>query len=124
MTLNELTPEEIAAGLPPEIATTLAQADPDRGQKLTVDSGCTACHSLEKDVRLVGPSWYNVGDHAVTRVEGESPALYLYNSIVDPNAFVIEGYPANVMPSTFRDALSDQDIADIIAYLLTFHGGK
>jgi mono/diheme cytochrome c family protein len=117
--LADLTEEEIYADLPAEIAAAMEEADPDRGQQIAQLQGCYACHSLEKDARVVGPSWYALGDHAVTRVEGESPAHYLYNSIVHPNQFINEGYPANVMPQIYADTLSLQQIADLIAYSLT-----
>ena len=48
-----------------------------------------------------------------------SAEQYLFESIVQPNAFVVEGFAENVMPSTYNTALTDQDMADLIAYLLT-----
>ena len=63
-----------------------------------------------------------MGDHAVVRVSGESPALYLYESIINPGAYVVEGYPANVMPANFKDQMTPQEIADIVAYLLQQNG--
>lgn len=100
----------------------MPDADAANGTALTVSNGCTACHSLEKDVRLVGPSWYDVGAVAGERVAGESAALYLYTSIVKPNAYINEGYVAGLMPLTYREVFSDEQIADIIAYLLTLQG--
>ncbi|RLT32315.1 MAG: hypothetical protein DWI57_18485 [Chloroflexi bacterium] len=112
----------IYAGMPAEILGLMPTANAANGQAVSVSNGCTACHSLEKDVRVVGPSWYSVGATAGERVAGESAGLYLYNSIVDPNAYVNEGYLSGLMPLTYKDVLSSQQMADVIAYLLSMQG--
>jgi mono/diheme cytochrome c family protein len=122
-TLDEMSQEQILAGLPPEILALFPdQVDPEAGQQLVLTTGCTACHSMQEGVVQVGPSWYNMGNVAVTRVEGESPALYLYNSIVHPNDYVVEGFLPNLMPAVYDSLLTDEQIADMIAYLLTLRG--
>jgi mono/diheme cytochrome c family protein len=119
-TLAEMTPEQILAGLPDEVAAFFPeQVDPSTGQQLALSTGCTACHSLEEGVAPIGPSWYNIGNVAVTRVEGESPALYLYNSIVDPNHYVVEGFLPGLMPQNYDSILNDEQMAHLVAYLLT-----
>jgi hypothetical protein len=50
--------------------------------------------------------------------------MYLYTSITNPNAYIVEGYQPNVMIQTYGQTLSDQDLADILAYLLTLHDGN
>lgn len=112
----------IYAGMPAEFLALMPAADTANGEALTVSNGCTACHSLEKDVRLVGPSWYGVGADAGERVEGQSPGLYLYASIIEPNVYLNEGYIAGLMPQTYKDVFSSEQIGDIIAYLLTLQG--
>ena len=119
--IADLTEEQITAGLPADFAAALAQAQPENGEKLAVANGCVGCHSLDPSVQMTGPSWLDAGDHAVNRVPDESPALYLYTSIISPNAFVVEGYPQNIMPQNFSDILSEQDIADLVSYLLSQH---
>jgi hypothetical protein len=32
---------------------------------------------------------------------------------------VVEGFQPNIMPQTFKDTLSSQQLADVIAFLLT-----
>ena len=119
--IADLTEEQITAGLPADFAAALASANPDNGEKLAVANGCIGCHSLDPDQQMTGPSWHNGGDHAVNRVPGESPAFYLYDSIVSPNAFVVDGFPQNIMPQNFSEILSEQDIADLVSYLLAQH---
>ena len=101
-----------------DVAALLEAANPANGEQLTVANGCIACHSLQEGVVMVGPSWHNVGATAATRVAGQSAAAYLYESIVSPNAHVVEGFQPNLMPPTYRDTLTAPQLADIIAYLL------
>jgi mono/diheme cytochrome c family protein len=119
-TLAEMTPEQIYADLPAEIAAFFPdQADPRAGEQLALTSGCTACHSMEPGVVQIGPSWYGAGDHAVTRVPGVSPALYLYTSITQPNEHLVEGFQPNLMPQIYDQTMSDEQMANLVAYLLT-----
>jgi len=106
------------AGLPASVAAAMENADASRGEQLTLQNACTGCHNLDPDVQMVGPTWSNLAETAATRVEGESAIEYIYTSITDPNAHVVDGFPPNVMAPTYGDTLSDQDLADIITYLL------
>ncbi len=108
--------------LPADMASALAAANPANGEQLVTSNGCTACHSMQQGVIQVGPSWYNVAGHAETRVPGESAEAYLYNSITHPNDFVVEGFQPNLMPQIYEATLSQEQLADIIAYLLTLRG--
>ena len=81
--------------------------------------GCIACHSLEPDVVLVGPSHDGIGTHAATAVAGRSAEKYLHDSIVSPDAHVTEGYTAGIMFQNYTGELSEQQIADLVAFLLS-----
>jgi mono/diheme cytochrome c family protein len=78
---------------------------------------CSACHTLDGS-RLVGPSLLGMGDIADQRAPGQAAEQYLYESIVDPAAYLVEGYE-NTMPGNFRDTLSEDEISAVIAFLLT-----
>ena len=117
----DLTPEEVVAGLPADFATALAAADPSKGETVALAAGCLGCHSLDQNEVKTGPTWHNVADTAVNRRPGESPAFYIHESIVNPGAFVVNGFPANVMPQNFADTLSQSDLANLVAYLLEQH---
>lgn len=80
---------------------------------------CGTCHSLEAGQVLVGPSLANIGTEAGSRASGQSAEEYLRESITNPNAFVVDGFPANVMTATYGTQLSEKQIEDLVAYLMT-----
>ncbi|MEZ4618923.1 MAG: c-type cytochrome [Caldilineaceae bacterium] len=120
--LAELSTDEVYAGLDPAVQDAIANANSANGETIALTFGCVGCHALDPNEVKTGPTWHNVGDTAVIRVPGESPAQYLYQSITAPNAFVVPGYPGNVMPANFTDTMSPEQIADMVAYLLTQNG--
>ncbi|MEZ4644474.1 MAG: c-type cytochrome [Chloroflexota bacterium] len=83
--------------------------------------GCITCHSLVADVVLVGPSHYGLADRAETAVSGQTGRDYLWTSIVDPNTHLTAGYTADTMYTQYAAELTTQDVADLVAYLLTLH---
>jgi mono/diheme cytochrome c family protein len=101
--------------------------DPIQGEELyklaTIGSagapGCVACHSLEPGVTLAGPSHAEIGTKAKSAVAGLSAAEYLRESIVDPDAAVIAGFPAGRMYRSYGSVLTEQEIADLVAFLMT-----
>ena len=100
----------------------MAGADPYNGETLTLSTGCTGCHSLDPNQFMAGPTWYDLAAVAASRVEGQSAGLYLYSSIIDPNAYVVEDYQPNIMLQIYNETIPEGDLADIIAYLLTIRG--
>jgi hypothetical protein len=76
------------------------------------------CHSLEPGVQIVGPSQADIGTRAATRKPGYSAELYIYESIVNPNAYLVEGFQPDLMPKTFKETLTPQDLANVIAFML------
>ena len=107
-----------------KIVADLPKGNPDSGLKLYTSLGCIGCHSLEKDKRLVGPSLYGVWGRAATRKPNYGASEYIYESIVLPNAFVVDTYQSGLMPQTFAKQLKPQDIADILAWLERDHNEK
>lgn len=101
----------------------VAQADAGRSlyfeTTLGTNAGCRICHSLDAGVTLVGPSFAGIATRAETQVPGLSAEEYLRQSIVDPEAFVVDGFPAGQMVPNYLDLLSDEDIDDLVAFLLT-----
>lgn len=121
MRIANMSEEEITAGLDEEFAAALAAAEPSNGESLALANGCVGCHSLDPNQQMAGPTWFHVGDTAANRVSGQSPALYLRQSIVSPNEHVVDGFPSGVMPQNYGEILSQEQLADLVAYLLQQH---
>lgn len=81
------------------------------------NAGCVTCHSLDGS-SLIGPSMQGIAGRAGKEVQGQTADQYVRASIVDPNSHAPEGYTVGVMPS-YKDALSDTQLNDLVAYLLT-----
>lgn len=84
--------------------------------------GCITCHSLEPGVTLVGPPQHDVGLRAETRVPGQSAEEYLRESILEPNAYIVEGFAEGLMYQNYGEELPEPVIDDLVAYLLTLRG--
>ncbi len=100
-----------------KVTALLQGADAARGAVLVEQVGCTACHR-EGAVNHIAPSYDGIAERAATRRPPLSAAAYIYESITQPLAYVVEGYNPS-MPQNFAQRLSEQDLGDIIAYLLT-----
>ena len=81
----------MTAGLPEDFAAALASADASNGEKVALVNGCGGCHSTDPAVTMTGPTWHNLADTATNRVAGESPSLYIHDSIVTPGRAVPRG---------------------------------
>ena len=100
-----------------KVTALLQVADASRGAAWVEQFGCTACHR-EGAVNKIAPSYEGIAARAATRRLPLTVAAYIYESITDPTAYVVDGYnPA--MPHNFSQQLSDRQLGDIIAYLLT-----
>ena len=91
------------------------------GLKIMINQGCNACHSSDGS-RIVGPSYLNLfGEKQTVISEGKEVQVtvdeeYIKKALYDPNAEVVKGYPKDLMQS-YKDVLSDDDVAKIIEYL-------
>jgi mono/diheme cytochrome c family protein len=90
-------------------------------KQTTIDSapGCSVCHSTEPNQDSVGPSLAGVANRAGQRVPGQSAETYLRNSILTPNADIVPNYTTDGMYQNFSKVLTDTQVNDLVAYLLT-----
>ncbi len=86
----------------------------ERGKNLFTGMGCVGCHMVNGQGGAVGPDLTQVYS------KGED---YIHQSIVQPNAVVVEGFQPNIMPQNFAQRMSEENISDIIAYLKSVSGG-
>lgn len=116
-------PQPTAFGASDPLFDEVAAADVAHGEELFNNPiegaalACVNCHLINSEEMLVGPGQLNLLYRAADRVEGEGPYTYMYNSIVNPNDYIVEGYPAMVMPQNYGELLSEQDLYDIVAYM-------
>lgn len=82
-------------------------------------AGCITCHSLEEGKVLVGPSHAGIGKLAAGAVAGMSADEYLKQSIIAPNAHITDGYSPGSMYQFYGQDLTEQEIADLVAFLKT-----
>jgi cytochrome c oxidase subunit 2 len=90
---------------------------PHPGAVVFASAGCGGCHAFTPagSTGAVGPNLDNVAADA--KKAGEDPAAYVKESIVDPNKVVVNGYAPDVMPRSFGDSLSVQEIDALVTYL-------
>jgi len=81
--------------------------------------GCSTCHSLEPGVTKVGPSHAGIADRAGTIVPGLSAEEFIRESIIDPDAHVKDGFFPGIMYQKYADDLTEQEISDLVAFMLT-----
>ena len=99
------------------------QGDAAKGRAVFARLECYVCHAVagEKFPRpsRPGPALGDVGRH--------HPAGYLFESVVNPNAVIVEapGYTdsngRSIMPD-YRDSLSARELIDLVAYLKSLGG--
>ncbi|MDD5467356.1 MAG: c-type cytochrome [Anaerolineales bacterium] len=122
--------EQAVAGPPvgSDIEAVLPLGDATRGEGLATTKGCAVCHITT----TTGPAWIPsdgtpaMGARAATRLtqadyagQATSPEQYLLESILHPEAYLVSGFPAGVMPANYGQTLTAQEVADLIAYLMT-----
>ena len=86
------------------------------GQQIFTAAGCAGCHTLSKAgaTGTIGPS---LNDLAKSPDIQGTPEDYVKESIEDPNAVIVKGFSAGVMPS-FKGKLTDKQIQALVQYLL------
>jgi cytochrome c oxidase subunit II len=110
-----------------------AEPDAERGRQLFMGErpiaggnlACVECHAVGagEASRGMGQNLSNVGARAASTVPGQEAEAYLRAAIVEPDAFLSGGYQEGIHPRTYGAALSDAEVADLIAYLLTLQSG-
>jgi cytochrome c oxidase subunit II len=94
------------------------------GKQAFDQNGCGGCHKLAAagSSGTVGPDLDKVLADAAKYAKGKPPADYVRESIVNPDAFVVPGFPKGTMPKTFAKLPPDQ--INALVQLLTAGGKK
>ncbi|HTN66313.1 MAG TPA: c-type cytochrome, partial [Burkholderiaceae bacterium] len=111
----------VAAATP---AATAAAVDPAKhGASLAQEYGCMSCHSSGKQ-RLVGPGWgglYGIQEKLASGAAVPVDDAYLAESIREPDAKIVAGYPAGVMPA-YASLLKADEVDAVVAYIRSLKG--
>lgn len=89
------------------------------GEELYTSRSCNTCHSIDGS-SLVGPTWQ--GSWGAERPGSESGVVddnYVRQSIVEPGAYITEGFPPSMPPYDF---LTDAEIRGLTAYIREING--
>ncbi len=87
----------------------------EQGKQLSESRGCLACHSVDGSQSL-GPGWLNLYGATETLVDGTTVTVdddYLKESITDPGAKVVKGYPNVMVAYDFSPEQLDATVAYI-----------
>lgn len=88
----------------------------ERGKTIAQENACNACHTTDGS-EMVGPTWQNLFGSERTLENGETVTAdedYIRESIVNPSAEVVEGFPPSMTPYDF---LSESEIESLIEYI-------
>lgn len=112
---------------PEEIAMTATMTTAEMvtiGQEIMKGKGlCLTCHTIGQSGALRFPDLGNIGATAGSRVAGLSDVEYLAQSMYEPLAFVVPGFPPAMPPVNQPPiGLTDDEILSVIAALQDLGG--
>ncbi|MBE8222091.1 MAG: cytochrome c oxidase subunit II [Bdellovibrionales bacterium] len=86
--------------------------------KKTFKTSCVACHSSDS-TRKIGPGFGGLWGSTKQFTNNKSALVdetYIRESILNPNAKIVKGFPKGVMP-TFKGQLSEKQIRGLVEYI-------
>lgn len=106
------TPETVVGQPPP--APQPQAGDAAAGKAVFGSQGCNGCHTFTPagSTSQTGPNLDNLPDYADKA--GQPLEEFVRESIVNPGAYVEEGFPDGVMPAWSGD---EKQLADLVAFL-------
>jgi mono/diheme cytochrome c family protein len=115
-TTTQAAPTTTKAAPTTTAAPAAPKGDAAAGKQLYAANGCAACHTFKPadSAGKVGPDLDNLAADAQKANQGPLDQ-YVAESIKNPGAYVVPGYPNGVMPSFAQ--LGDAKIADLVAFL-------
>lgn len=101
---------KLAAAQPPK-------GNPKNGADLFYNRmRCVGCHTANGIGGKYGPVLDGIG--------GVQTLEYLRESIVDPDAVIVTGFKKGMMEPHFKENLTEAEVDDLVAFLLTLKGGS
>jgi mono/diheme cytochrome c family protein len=106
-----------AAPKAPEFTVPNCEGECKEGKDLWEKKGaCIGCHAIGGIGGATGPNLTQVGAIAATRRPGMTAEAYLTESIRQPTAFVVQGFPP-IMPAYDPALLSDEEVRKIVLFM-------
>jgi len=90
---------------------TVPEGDAEAGKAVFADAGCGSCHTF-----AAAESSGTTGPNLDEVLQGKDE-LFIYNSIVNPDAQIAEGFQPGIMPKTYGEQLDDKQLGDLVAFL-------
>jgi hypothetical protein len=116
-----------------DLGMSLAAGDPLLGELTALNYRCTGCHDNSAYPGVEGPEFSTTdelppimkrGEVRITDPVYEGDATtgreYIIESILSPAAYTVPGDWPKPMPETFHEEMTDEELADILAWLETF----
>lgn len=106
----------------PDITATPRQlgGDPAKGYQVFHEvARCNTCHETTSNDYIVGPSLKRIALTAGLKRAGLSDEDYLRSVILRPDEFITPLTKPGIMPTNYRWTLSQEQLNDLVAYLLT-----
>jgi cytochrome c oxidase subunit 2 len=93
------------------------------GKAVFQNNGCGSCHTLQAAgaSAKVGPDLDKLPTWA--KSAGQPLEAFVRESIVDPDKYIEKGFPPNVMPGTFGQSLSKEQLDALVQFLITSSKG-
>jgi cytochrome c oxidase subunit 2 len=92
------------------------------GEDLFKSKGCNACHTTDGSSGT-GPTWKGLYGSQVTLDTGEkltADDAYLRESILDPDAKIVEGFDPGLMSAVIPPgSITDEEADALVAYIKT-----
>lgn len=90
----------------------------DQGERL-FRTWCSGCHMLapSEGAPQLAPSLAEMAAAARANSRGLSPADYLREGTLNPNATIAPGYSAGLMPTNYAESLSAEEIEALLAFM-------
>lgn len=87
------------------------EGDPAAGEQVFAANQCAACHTLQ-----AAGATATIGPNLDETLQGKE-AAYIRESIVNPSAQIAEGFQDGLMPKDFGEKLSEEELANLVAFL-------
>jgi mono/diheme cytochrome c family protein len=112
------TAKEVVGTVPTSTQASVPNGNAQAGTPLFKSNGCNGCHTFTAagSHATIGPDLDKLPQYAKQANQG-SLQTFTFDSIKNPAAYTQPGYENAAPMPNFGQTLSDQQIADLVAYL-------